>query len=90
MIYTKVEPRVDYLHNSAGNTFKDCFALYYDRDRIDLYSYNTLVCSIINREVVRRWHGYSATTMKHINSFVKHYGYSEINKSGWLEMTIVA
>lgn len=90
MIYNKVEPRVDYLHNSNGNTFKDCFALYYDRDRIDLYSYNTLVCSIIDGNVMRRWDGYSATTMRHVNSFLQRYGYSSVNKNGWLEMSIYA
>lgn len=34
-----------------------------------LQSYDTVVCAIVNKLFVKLWDGYSATTMRHINSF---------------------
>lgn len=40
-----------------------------------LRSYNTEVCKITNGgEFVRLWSGYSYTTMRHINSFLRFFG----------------
>lgn len=44
-------------------------------DELYLQSYNTLVC-VYNKELksfTRLWKGYSTTTMRHINAFVRHY-----------------
>jgi len=50
-----------------------------------LYSYNTRVCVIelLNRRVVRCWMSYSATTMRHVNSFLQHYGLPKLSKAEW-------
>lgn len=48
-----------------------------------LYSYDTLVASIIGDTFIRLWSGYSATTMRHVNSFLEHYGYHVGGKRFW-------
>ena len=52
---------------------------------IKLKSYQTIVCSY-NRDTghfSRLWGGYSATTMRHINSFIKEIGISGGGKKWW-------
>ena len=40
-----------------------------------LQSYDTIVCKIDKSgKFVRMWSGYSATTMRHINSFIEMFG----------------
>jgi len=57
-----------------------------------LTSYETVVAVIDDydnedfREFYRTWGGYSATTMRHINSFRAIYGLSPINKATWMAM----
>lgn len=47
-----------------------------------LTSYNTEVCKITAAgSFVRLWGGYSATTMRHINSFLSFYGLNGGGKS---------
>ena len=48
-----------------------------------LFSYGTLVAAIVDGKFVRLWDGYSATTMRHVNSFLEHYGFSEGGKAFW-------
>jgi hypothetical protein len=49
-----------------------------------LKSYNTIVCSIDASGAFRRhWEGYSATTMRHINSFLDFCGLYGGGKSWW-------
>lgn len=49
-----------------------------------LISYNTEVCKIrAAGSFVRLWNGYSATTMRHINSFLSFYGLNGGGKSWW-------
>ena len=49
-----------------------------------LRSYTTMVCAVSNDgEVIRLWHGYSATTMRHINSFMKYNGLPFVGKTWW-------
>lgn len=49
-----------------------------------LYSYNTPVAKINRRgEFIRLWDGYSATTMRHINSFIDLFGISGGGKKWW-------
>ena len=49
-----------------------------------LKSYNTIVCKI-NKDgkFERLWWGYSATTMRHINSFLEHYNLQGGGKTWW-------
>lgn len=49
-----------------------------------LQSYNTEVCKITEGgEFVRLWSGYSATTMRHINSFLQFFGIAGGGKAWW-------
>lgn len=55
----------------------------------ELVSYYTTVCSIDAYNVFHRlWDGYSATTMRHINSFRIMNGMIAIGKSEWDEMEV--
>lgn len=51
-----------------------------------LQSYNTIVCGIVEGEIVSYWPGYSATTMQHINDFLKQNGFDGLTKSDWLAL----
>lgn len=55
-----------------------------------LQSYETIVCKIdTNNNVIRLWPGYSATTQRHINSFLMYYGMGEkAGKKEWDKMPI--
>lgn len=63
-----------------------------------LRSYNTDVCMISrDRRLVRLWGGYSATTMKHVSSFVLAFAHSfaerpthGVGKAEWCEMPVAA
>lgn len=47
-----------------------------------LQSYNTFVCRITAAgRFVRMWGGYSATTMRHVNSFLSFYDMNDGGKS---------
>ena len=35
-----------------------------------LYSYDTRICTVANGKLYRHWGGYTATTMRHIKSFL--------------------
>ena len=49
-----------------------------------LYSYNTAVARVDNNGVFHRlWGGYSATTMRHINSFLIDEGIDGGGKKWW-------
>lgn len=61
---------------------KDCEETHF------LYSYGLMVAGIEDGLLHRHWGGYSATTMRHINSFCETYGASKINKKKWLEMPV--
>ena len=62
-------------------------ALVYDYGdgRRELQSYDTTVCRITaTGEVQRLWDGWSATTQRHINSFLRLYGYENLcGKANW-------
>lgn len=53
-----------------------------------LYSYNTLICSYNGNtgEFIKYWDGYSVTTMRHINSFLLHYGLPGGGKTWWVSL----
>lgn len=56
-----------------------------------LQSYNTEVCKITSGgEFVRMWGGYSATTMRHVNSFLDCFGIPGGGKAWWDAQAISA
>ena len=56
-----------------------------------LQSYDTIVCKIDkNGEFVRMWDGYSATTIRHVNSFLQLVGIAGGGKAWWDAQTISA
>ena len=49
-----------------------------------LRSYDTLVCCITPEHKFQKlWGGYSATTMRHINAFMKYLGVNKEGKHWW-------
>ena len=53
-----------------------------------LLSYDTEVCIITRRgELVRLWEGYSATTMRHVNSFLLLFDIAGGGKAWWDTLT---
>lgn len=73
---------------------RDCRKSFYGKAHVieeggekKLLSYETIVCKIDkNGNFVKTWGGYSATTMRHINSFRLENGLKAISKSEWEEM----
>lgn len=54
-----------------------------------LLSYGTEVCKITKSgEFVRLWDGYSATTMRHVNSFLELFDIAGGGKAWWDKLTI--
>ena len=66
-------------------------------DGVYLKSYSTIVCSIDKNGSFRRhWrgdkehpNGYSSTTMRHINEFMRQYGIPESGKKFWDSLEVV-
>ena len=59
-----------------------------DNGETVLQSYETEVCKIkSNGEFVRLWGGYSATTMRHVNSFVQLFNIAGGGKAWWDNLT---
>lgn len=58
-----------------------------DNDNRFLRSYDTIVCHIDeNNNFIKDWYGYSATTMRHVNSFREYYGFPKMSKKEWENM----
>lgn len=56
-----------------------------------LQSYNTEVCKVTSGgQFVRLWSGYSATTMRHVNSFLDLVGIAGGGKAWWDAQTVEA
>ena len=54
-----------------------------------LQSYDTTVCKINKSgEFIRMWRGYSVTTMRHINVFIKMFGISGGGKAWWNSLPV--
>ena len=51
---------------------------------IILTSYYTDVAIISGGRFYKTWHGYSNTTLKHVNEFRRVYGLPAINKKEWI------
>lgn len=58
-----------------------------------LYSYTTPVASVTKSgDIVRHWHGYSVTTMRHVNDFAYQYAAVPgrvIGKAAWDALPVV-
>ena len=49
-----------------------------------LKSYNTIVCAVTpSGKVKRYWNGWSATTARHVDSFLVAHGLPKMNKATW-------
>lgn len=55
----------------------------FDNGDIELTSFKTIVCRIHNKRIQKLWNGYSATTMRHINAFLKFYDMDGGGKTWW-------
>jgi len=54
-----------------------------------LMSYTTIVCMIDSAGIVKRfWDSYSATTMKHINDFLRLYGVPGGGAAWWKRLPV--
>lgn len=70
----------------AKSFYKKAYVIEYDDGKKDLYSYDTCVGRIHNGKFTRFWDGYSATTMRHVNAFIHHYGIKGGGKKWWDSM----
>ena len=60
--------------NDSHKSFYGKAKVVWDLNGYTLYSYSTPVIHLDDKgRVVRYWHGYSATTMRHINAFMDEY-----------------
>lgn len=75
-----------YLHPVDGRKSfyrKACVTVTKAGEKV-LRSYTTDVCKITaDGQFVRMWNGYSATTMRHVNSFLDFYGLPGGGKAWW-------
>ena len=53
-----------------------------------LRSYYTDVAEYKNGEFIKRWGGFSATTLKHINIFREFLGLERLSKRDWIELAV--
>jgi hypothetical protein len=56
----------------------------------ELQSYETIVCKLMpDGDFYKTWDGYSATTMRHINSFLRFFGFCQYGgKAFWDQLTM--
>ena len=82
--------------NDSHKSFYGKAKVIWDEEGYTLYSYSTPVIRLnLNGKVVRLWHGYSATTMRHVNAFMAEYytrntrpGISVGGKAWWDKMPV--
>lgn len=81
------------IYDSHKSFYRKAHVHIFD-DYAYLVSYNAVVCFIdfSDNSIHRLWGGYSATTMRHINEFIKQYAdYPEntwFSKSDWENMIV--
>lgn len=51
-----------------------------------LQSYDTTILKIENGKITKYWNDYSATTMKHINTFLRMHNIKALSKKDWLSL----
>lgn len=70
-------------HDRANSFYGKAKVIEKDGETL-LQSYDTIVCKIDKSgEFVRMWDGYSATTMRHVNSFLQLVGIAGGGKAWW-------
>ena len=74
---------LDPLADGAKSFYNKALVTEYNDGSIVLTSYQTKVASIIKGEFRRHWGGYSVTTMRHINSFLRLYNIDGGGKKWW-------
>lgn len=62
-----------------------------DGNTVYLQSYDTLILSvnIATGTIKKMWDGYTATTLKHVNAFLKGFNGQQFNKKTWEKFTEV-
>ena len=62
-----------------------------DGNTVYLQSYDTIVLSvdILTGKIKKLWDGYTATTLKHVNAFLKGFNGQQFNKKAWENFTEV-
>ena len=68
--------------------YKKAVVFVYENGDKYLRSYDTIVCCIEGGEFKRKWTGYSATTMNHVNAFRYQEGLEKLYKSDWLKLKV--
>lgn len=54
-----------------------------EKGKFKLQSYGTIVGYVKNRKFHKTWDGYSDTTMRHVNSMLRHFDLEGGGKSWW-------
>ena len=62
-----------------------------DGNTVYLQSYDTIILSvnIATGKIKKLWDGYTATTLKHVNAFLKGFNGQQFNKKSWENFTEV-
>ena len=72
------------MHDRAKSFYGKAYIITDGYGTQTLYSYSTPVLSIdAHRNVSRHWHGYSVTTMRHVDEFMRQRGFDPCGKSWW-------
>lgn len=72
-----------------NHSTEKAFVTEKDNGDIELTSYGTVVCRIHKGKFQRLYDGYSMTTMRHINAFIRFYGLQGGGKSWWENLEVV-
>lgn len=75
--------------NARKSFYGKAFVTEKDNGDIELTSYGTVVCRIHKGKFQRLYDGYSMTTMRHINAFIRFYGLQGGGKSWWENLEVV-
>ena len=71
-------------YDSRKSFYGKALVIEYDNGEKHLKSYDTIVFRIDpDGGLHRLWSGYSATTIRHINSFLQHFGHPHGGKAFW-------
>ena len=54
-----------------------------DAEEVKIYSYSILVAIVKNGKISKKWRGYSATTLRHINVVLQEMAIPKISKKDW-------
>ena len=82
------EEKLSCRYDSAKSFYGKAKVIYEDDGSLALKSYSTIVMRIIKGQPIRTWGGYSSTTMRHVNEFMRQNGFGAGNKKIWEEMPV--